>query len=102
VIAVRAEAPGLTLGPVVDPAYLKLATPDREVKTFGDVQCEVIWNPPALQGQTPDPKNELTANCQRAGSGVTVLVGGSSFDGAQNQQLMVALTNAAWSAASGS
>jgi len=101
VIAVRAEAPGLTIGPVVDPAYFELATPDREVKAFGDVQCEIFWSPPALKGETPNPDDAITQNCRRSGSGTTVFVGGGGFDGAANQQLMVALTNAAWTTVSG-
>jgi hypothetical protein len=101
VIAVRAEAPGLTLGPVTDPAYLRLATPDREVKTFGEVSCQILWNPPTLEGKTPDPASQYVLNCQRSGSGVTVFVGGSGFVGPADVQAMVGLTNAAWSAVSG-
>jgi hypothetical protein len=102
VIAVRAAAPGLTLGPVVDPAYLGFATPDHEVKDFGAVSCQIQWFPPTLQGQTPKPSSEHVANCQRSGSGLTVLVGGNHFDGPADVQLMVAFTNAAWTAVSGS
>jgi hypothetical protein len=99
-IAVRAEAPGLTLGPVSDPAYLKLATPDHEVKKVGDVECEIDWAPPAVEGQTPNPANEHIARCQRVASGVSVFVSGSGFTGPSDLQTMAELTDAAWSAAS--
>jgi hypothetical protein len=100
VIAVRAESPGLTVGPVVDPAYLKLAKPEHEIKDFGDVSCELFWNT-VLEGEEPKPDDETVVRCQRSGSGVTVLVGGNGFKGPDGEQAMVDLTNAAFDAVSG-
>jgi hypothetical protein len=102
VIAVRAEAPGLTLGPVTDAQYLGLAAPDREVKTVGEVSCQILWSPTQIAGKPVDPSAMNVLNCQRSGSGVTVFTGGGSFSGPADLQSLVDLTNAAWSAASGS
>ncbi len=102
VIAVRAKAPGLTLGPVVDPAYLKLATPLMEVKTVGAVSCEILWSPQALEGQTPKPSSEHVIDCQRSGSALTVFVrAGTGFDGPVGLATMAGIVNAAYSAAAG-
>jgi hypothetical protein len=102
VIAVRTEAPGLTIGPVQDAAYLQLAVPEHEVKAFGPVECQIIQTSPTFLGKTPDPADATAVNCQRSGSGVTVFTGGSSFSGPAQVQALVDLTNAAWSAVSGS
>jgi hypothetical protein len=101
VIAVRAGAPGLTIGPVIDAKYLGLATPTREVKTVGSVQCQVDWSPPTVAGQTPPDSSELVVGCQRSGRGLTVFTNGGGFSGQRGLDAMVGLTNAAWSAASG-
>jgi hypothetical protein len=102
VIAVRAETPGLTLGPVVDPAYLKLAVPLTEVKTVGQVSCEINWSPQALEGQTPRPSSEHVISCQRSGSTLTVFAGGGSgFDGPTGLATMAGIVNAAYSAIAG-
>lgn len=101
VVAVRAPAPGLTIGPVIDAAFLGLATPERQVKTIGRVSCQIAWSPPTVAGRTPDPSSELTVGCQRSDGGVTVFTGGGGFTGPAGLQGMVDLTNAAWSAASG-
>jgi hypothetical protein len=98
VIAVRAESPGMTIGPVVDPKFLGLAKPEREVTTVGEVECQIIWSPPVTAGQTPDPSSELTTNCQRSGSGATVFVGASAFEGPSGLKEMAAFTEAAWQA----
>jgi hypothetical protein len=101
VIAVRAAAPGLTVGPVQDAKYLGLATPSREVKAVGSVQCQIDWSPPTVAGQTPPDSSELIDGCQRTGPGLSVFVNGAGFRGRQGLNAMVGLANAAWSAASG-
>jgi hypothetical protein len=101
VIAVRAPTPGLTIGPVQDPAFLGLATPDRSVMTVGHVSCLIVWLQPTVAGQTPPPSSEHTANCQRSGPGLSVFVGGSGFVGPAGLQSMAGVTNAAWSAVGG-
>ena len=100
VIAVRATTPGLTIGPVVDPKVLGLATPTRETKTVGPVQCQIQWSPPTVAGHTPDPSSELVVGCQRSGSNLTVFVAGGGFAGPSGLATMVGLANSAWSAAS--
>ncbi len=98
VIAVRAPAPGLTVGPVLDPGYLGLATAPREVKTVGSVSCEIDWNP-VVAGNKPQPSDEHIGVCERTGSGVTVFVGGSGYEGPTGLQTLAGLANQAWSAA---
>ena len=100
VIAVRATTPGLTVGPVVDPKFLGLATPTRETKIVGPVQCQIEWSPPTVAGHTPDPSSELVVGCQRSGSNLTVFVAGGGFAGPSGLATMVGLANSAWSAAS--
>ena len=100
VIAVRSGAPGLTIGPVIDPAYLGLATPEREVKTVGSVSCEIDWTP-VVAGNKPQPSDEHVGVCERSGSGVTVFVGGGGFSGPADLQSLAGLANQAWSAANG-
>jgi hypothetical protein len=100
VIAVRASTPGLTIGPVIDPAYLKQAKPPNGVETVGDVSCEILWDF-VPEGETPKPSTEHVLNCQRSGSALTVFVGGSSFQGPAGLQKMAGLTNAAWTAIAG-
>jgi hypothetical protein len=100
VVAVRADAPGLTDGPVIDPSYLKQAKPPHDVEAVGDVSCAIIWDF-TPEGQTPKPSSEHVTNCQRSGSGLTVFTGGSSFEGPDGLQAMVDLTNAAFDAVSG-
>jgi hypothetical protein len=102
VIAVRGSAPGLTIGPVIDAVFLGLATPEREVKTVGEVSCQIFWSPPTVAGRTPPPSSEIVTGCQRSSSGVTVFTGGGGggFAGPAGLATMVNLTNAAWTAAS--
>ncbi len=100
VIAVRASYPGLTMGPVDDPAYLGLAVPRTQVKTFGDVQCLVVQQQLTRAGSPVDPANDVTTMCQRTATALTVQVYGSSFDGAADQQTLIALTSAAWASVS--
>ena len=99
VIAVRAATPGLTLGPVIDAPFLKLAKPEHEVKTIGDVQCELFWET-VIEGQTAKDSDEHVLRCQRTGSGLTVFAGGSGFDGATGELQLVGLVNEAWDAVS--
>jgi hypothetical protein len=99
VIAVRSSSPGLVIGPVEDPAYLLLATPNHEVKDAGEVQCRIDYSPPTLQGKTPTPESQLTTMCQRSSNGLTVSTGGSGFEGPDGFQAMVDLTNNAYEAA---
>ena len=101
VIAVRAGSPGLTLGPVTDAAYLGLAVNQQEVKAFGDVDCRVAHTNAVPAGKTVDPADQITTVCQRSAGALTVQVFGSAFDGADGQQAMVSLTNAAWAAVAG-
>ncbi len=101
VIAVRASAPGVTIGPVLDPSYLGLAKPPRQVMTVGQVSCQISWTPLILAGHAPDPSSEQVIGCQRSGPGLTVFVGGNGFTGPADLQAMVNLTNSAWSAIGG-
>jgi hypothetical protein len=96
VIAVRAEAPGMTVGPVVDPKFLGLAKPEREVTTVGEVECQVYWSPSVTEGTTPDPESELVSNCQRVGEGATVFVGAAAFTGPSGLKAIASFTEAAW------
>jgi hypothetical protein len=101
VIAVRAEAPGMTIGPVYDPSYLGLAKPEREVRSVGKVECQVLWSPPVTEGTTPDPSSELTANCERRGSGATVYTGSAGYSGPSGLKSLASFTEAAWEAVTG-
>jgi hypothetical protein len=96
VIAVRAEAPGMTTGPVVDPKFLGLAKPEHEVTSVGEVECEVLWTPPVIEGAKPDPSAELTTNCQRVGEGASVFVGSAGYEGPTGLKEIAGLTEAAW------
>jgi hypothetical protein len=100
VIAVRAEAPGMTIGPVEDPSLLGLAKPEREVRAVGEVECQIVWSPPVTAGTKPDPSSELTTNCQRTGSGATVFVGASGYEGPSGLKSLSSFTEAAWEAVS--
>ena len=102
VIAVRAATPGLTIGPVQDPKFLGLATPEREVKTVGAVQCQIDWSPPTVAGQTPAPSSELVVACQRSEGRLSVFVASGGFAGPAGLAALVGLTNSAFSAASAS
>ena len=101
VIAVRAKAPGLTLGPVSDPAYLGLAVSQQQVVRSGEVDCEMVQTMSVPAGQTPEPKNVIYPVCQRTADGLTVQVFGGSMQGAEGQQTMIALVNDAWAAVNG-
>jgi hypothetical protein len=96
VIAVRAEAPGMAIGPVVDPKFLGLAKPEREVTSVGEVECQIVWSPPVIEGDTPEPSSELTTNCQRVGEGATVFVGSAGYEGPSGLKELAAFTEAAW------
>jgi hypothetical protein len=102
VIVVRAEAPGLVIGPVEDPASLRLAAPPQEVKRYGEVSCHINSLQVTAEGQRPDPDNQAVVSCQRAGDGVTAFVyGAGGFRGTAGIQQAVDLTSAAWEAAKG-
>jgi hypothetical protein len=101
VIAVRAPAPGLTIGPVQNAKFLGLATPEREVKSVGPVSCQIEWSPPTPAGRTPPPSSELVVACQRSGPHVTVYVVGGQFTGPSGLQASADFTNAAFTAAGG-
>jgi hypothetical protein len=98
VIAVRTEAPGLVIGPVLDPGFLDLVNAQREVRSVGEVECQIVWGPPAVKGTRPDPSSELTTNCQRTGAGMTVFVGSAGFEGPDGLKSMASFTEAAWKA----
>lgn len=99
-IAVRATYPGLTNGPVVDPAYLGVAVAPQQIRSFGDVQC-LVASATTAAGQQPDPEQMFTTVCQRTGRALTVFIHGGHFTGTDGQQSMVSLTNAAWTAIAG-
>jgi hypothetical protein len=101
VIAVRADAPGMTIGPITDPSYLGLAKPEREVREVGEVECQIIWSPPVTAGMKPDPSSELTTNCQRTGSGTTVYTGAAGYEGPSGLKALSSFTDAAWKAVDG-
>lgn len=82
VIAVRADAPGPTFGPVNDARALGLAKAPDEVVTAGDAECHVHWDP-VPQGQEPEDEAEHVVACQQTADGVTVFVFGSGLDGQQ-------------------
>jgi hypothetical protein len=98
VIAVRAHAPGLTVGPTEDLAayrsFFRIAYPLEQVVQVGSVSCHVSWQTVPV-GQTPAPDDEHSVGCQRTAGGVTVFVGGSGFTGPSGLQAMAALTNSA-------
>jgi hypothetical protein len=98
VIAVRAEAPGMVIGPVYDPKFLGLENAEREVVSVGPVECQIAWSPPSPTGTKPDPSSELTTNCQRVGSGVSVFVGSAGYEGPGGLKEMAGFTEAAWKA----
>jgi hypothetical protein len=99
VIAVRASSPGLVIGPVDDPKYLLLETPNHEVKQSGPVQCRIDYSPPTVQGKKVPPESQITSMCQRSEGGLTVFTGGGAFQGPAGFQALVDLTNNAYDAA---
>ncbi len=100
VIAVRADSPGLTNGPVYDPADLGLAVPMTEVVEVGDVDCLIRHMQNVPTGQQENPDDVVATNCQRTGSGLTVWVQGSGYSGAGGKAQLAAVTAAAWQALS--
>jgi hypothetical protein len=93
-IAVRGESPGLTVGPVADPADLGLAQNVREVVTVGTAQCVVNHTVTTVAGKTPDPKNDVTSVCQRTGPGLTVQVFGNGGEqSGVSQQTMASMAD---------
>ena len=100
VIAVRAPSPGLTLGPVMDPADLGLAIDDHTVQLFGDVSC-AVYNGAVVAGQKVNPASLTYEQCQRTGPHLSVFVYGGGFDGNTGRDAIVALTNAAYNAVTG-
>ena len=100
VIAVRADSPGMTAGPVYEAADLGMAVPMREVVAVGDVDCQIQRTRGVAAGEQEDPDDALTTDCQRTGSGLTVLVQGSQFTGDEGRQQLAAITTAAWQALS--
>ena len=101
VIAVRAPSPGLTLGPVMDPADLGLAIDERTVQLFGDVSC-TVYNGTVPAGRKVNPASLTYEQCQRTGLNLSVFVYGGGFDGNPGRDAIVALTNAAYNAVTGS
>lgn len=100
VIVVGAPSPGLTIGPVGDPADLGLAVNLTTVVTDGQVKCVVNAGQAVPSGQQPDPEKAITSQCQRTGPAMTVLVFGTG-NGTAGHRQMVDLTDAAWTAAGG-
>ncbi len=101
VIAIRTNAPGITIGPYQDAKYLGLAIADRFVKRFGDVQCAIQTGLTTVAGRKPDLSEEVPFLCQRTANGVTVMTGGGGFEGPAGVQRLVALTDAAGQAVRG-
>ena len=99
VIAVRAQSPGLTDGPVSDPSTLGLAVSQRAVIHEGDVSCIVVQNTVAAAGEPVDPANSLYVGCERTGPGLTVIVTNGDFSGDEGRRAIIRLTNAAFDAA---
>jgi hypothetical protein len=89
-IVVRAESPGLTIGPIPDPADLGLAQNMRETVVVGDAECLVNHTRGTVAGKTPDPQDDLTSLCQRTGPGLTVQIFGnaSTKSGAQQSDMV--------------
>jgi hypothetical protein len=104
VIAVRADAPGLTVGPTEDltayRSFFRVAYPIDQVTSAGGVSCHISWVPTPV-GQTPKAEDERIVGCQRSAGGVTVFVGGSGFTGPSGLQAMAALTNSAMHSVTG-
>jgi hypothetical protein len=104
VIAVRADAPGLTVGPTEDLAayrsFFRIAYPLDQVTSVGGVSCHISWAPVPV-GETPKAEDERIVGCQRTAGRVTVFVASSGFTGASGLQAMAALTNSAFSSLSG-
>lgn len=104
VIAVRGNAPGLTIGPTEDltayRSFFQIAYPLDQVTAVGSVSCHINWQPTPV-GKTPPPVDERIVACQRSANGVTVFVGGSGFTGPSGLQAMAALTNSAFTSVSG-
>ena len=98
VVAVRAQAPGLTIGPLSDPADLGLAAAQQEVVHVGDVDCNLVRQTLVAAGKPVDPQQERTVSCQRTGAGLTVIVTGNTGDGPSGQRQMVRATDEAWEA----
>jgi hypothetical protein len=99
VIAVRAQSPGLTDGPVSDPSSLGLAVSQRAVIHEGDVACTVVQNTVVAAGEPVDPANSLYARCERTGPGLTVIISNGDFTGDEGRRAIIKLTNAAFEAA---
>jgi hypothetical protein len=98
VIAVRAQSPGLTDGPVSDPSTLGLAVSQRAVVHEGEVSCIVVQNAVVATGQPVDPANSLYVGCERTGPGLTVIVTNGGFTGDDGLRAITRLTNAAFDA----
>jgi hypothetical protein len=101
VIAVRASAPRLTIGPVVDPASLEQGANNRDTRTMGQVTCEINREDFTPKGQEPDPSKEHVTLCERTGPKATVFVGGSGFVGAADFLTMVNITDSVFNAVAG-
>ena len=99
VIAVRAQSPDLTIGPVTDPESLGLAQNPRRVETVGEVDCIIVATQIVASGRKVDPDNDVSTACQRTGPGLTVQVWGEKFNGTAGRTDMAALVDAAWAAA---
>jgi hypothetical protein len=100
-IAIRTNAPGITIGPYEDPKYLGLAIAPRFVQRFGDVQCAIQTGLTTVAGHKPDLSEEVPYLCQRTANGVTVMTGGGGFEGPAGVKRLVALTDAAGRAVHG-
>lgn len=101
VVAIRDDAPGLTVGVVSDPADLGLAVPQREVIEVDGVECVIFRTLNTVEGAEEDPEDRTTPVCQRSEDGFTVMVHGPTARGQDGQDRMVDLTNAAFDELSG-
>ncbi|MTD13498.1 hypothetical protein GIS00_06015 [Nakamurella sp. YIM 132087] len=101
VIAVRAHAPGMVIGPVTDPADLGLASNRQEVQSFGEVQCVAVNLRTAAEGTEMTDDDLVWPTCMRTGEELTVFVNGGNSEGTEGRERMIALTNAAYDAIAG-
>ena len=100
VVAVRAATPGLTIGPVSDPADLGLKVNMREIVTQGDAQCTIAHTTMTSAAEAVDTSTQITTVCQKSAGGVTVQVFGN-LTGTEGLTTTVALVDEAWTKVTG-
>lgn len=101
VIAVRAPAGGLTVGPDPDPADLGMGAPRQQVVMDGNVQCLIVNIEMVTKGKQIEPDKQITSICRLSDATMTVDVVGNG-PGVKGRQQMIELTKAAFAAVTGS